>query len=437
MTYRLNLLFGLLMLVVCQASQSPDQSFAQVQPILTKYCQECHQPDRAEAEIDLKQFGSMNDVRKHPKVWLKVRDMVASGQMPPKDARSITDAEREQLLGWLRAYLSEETKRTAGDPGKVVLRRLNNAEYTYTIQELTGISTLDPAREFPADGAAGEGFTNTGNALAMSPSLVNKYLDAGKYVAEHVVLLPDGARFSPHRSRRDWTEEALKQIRDFYAQFADAQGGTAVDLQGVRFETNQGGRLPAQLYLKTLLEQRSALRDKSLTITQLARQKRLSDKYLSLLWTMLETKPTGDSILLDELRRLWAHAKPGDEVKLNALITSWQQSLWKFNSVGHIGKQFGRTDGPQSWQEPINPINTNLPVRFRISPPAEARDITLYLTSIDLAAKQAGTQVVWETRDLCKWASQNLRCVTCNRSPAKCSPSNQRLWLIRNNACRP
>ena len=31
---------------------------------------------------------------------------------------------------------------------------------------------LDPAREFPADSAAGEGFTNTGNALVMSPALV-------------------------------------------------------------------------------------------------------------------------------------------------------------------------------------------------------------------------------------------------------------------------
>ena len=30
---------------------------------------------------------------------------------------------------------------------------------------MTAAPPLDPAREFPVDGAAGEGFTNTGNAL--------------------------------------------------------------------------------------------------------------------------------------------------------------------------------------------------------------------------------------------------------------------------------
>ena len=35
------------------------------------------------------------------------------------------------------------------------LRRLNNAEFTYTIRDLTGVE-LDPTRDFPVDGAAGE-----------------------------------------------------------------------------------------------------------------------------------------------------------------------------------------------------------------------------------------------------------------------------------------
>ena len=54
----------------------------------------------------------------------------------------------------------------------VVLRRLSNTEYTYTLRDLTGVASLEPAREFPIDGAAGEGFTNTGNALVMSPALL-------------------------------------------------------------------------------------------------------------------------------------------------------------------------------------------------------------------------------------------------------------------------
>ena len=80
--------------------------------------------------------------------------------------------------------LKTAARARAGDPGPVVIRRLNNAEYTFTIRDLTGVSSLDPAKEFPADGAAGEGFMNTGNALAMSPSLVTKYMDAAKNIAE-------------------------------------------------------------------------------------------------------------------------------------------------------------------------------------------------------------------------------------------------------------
>ena len=45
--------------------------------------------------------------------------------------------------------------------------------------DLTDVE-LEPAREFPGDGAVQEGFTNTGQSLAMSPALVQKYLDAGK-----------------------------------------------------------------------------------------------------------------------------------------------------------------------------------------------------------------------------------------------------------------
>ena len=125
--------------------------------------------------------------------------------------------ERQALRDWLARYLKAEALAGAGDPGPVVLRRLSNAQYTYTLRDLTGVP-LDPAREFPVDGAAGEGFTNTGNALVMSPALLAKYFDAAKGVAAHAVPLPDGLRFSPGTTRRDWTDEAVERIRGFYCR---------------------------------------------------------------------------------------------------------------------------------------------------------------------------------------------------------------------------
>src|SRR5438874_1592862 len=126
-----------------------------------------------------------------------------------------------------------------GAPGPVVLRRLNNAEYTYTVRDLTGVD-LDPAREFPADGGAGEGFTNTGGSLVMSPALLTKYFDAGKEIAKHAELLPDGFRFSNHSSRSDWTNDALERIRSLYRRYTAAGGASPVNLQGIVFDTNAG-----------------------------------------------------------------------------------------------------------------------------------------------------------------------------------------------------
>ena len=75
--------------------------------------------------------------------------MLASGQMPPKDQPQPDNRERDLLADWVRKFLRAEAAVQAGDPGPVTLRRLSNAEYTYTIRDLTGIHSLDPAGEFP------------------------------------------------------------------------------------------------------------------------------------------------------------------------------------------------------------------------------------------------------------------------------------------------
>src|SRR5207249_6674944 len=162
--------------------------------------------------------------------------------------------QRVLLRGWANGVLDDIALARSGDPGPVVLRRLSNAEYTYTIRDLTGIESLDLAKEFPADSASREGFMNVGNSLVMSPSLVTKYLDAAKEIASHAAFLPDGIRFSPKNTGRDWTEELLAEIRGMYREFTDNGGGTAVNLQGIRFDTKDGGVLPLDKYLEVTLE---------------------------------------------------------------------------------------------------------------------------------------------------------------------------------------
>ena len=200
--------------------------------VLQKYCLKCHSAAEKQGELDLEQFHSVSDMRRHVVPWQRVVEMLDDGEMPPKEAElQPTKSEHTALRNWVRSVLDADAKANAGDPGPVVLRRLNNAEFTYTVQDLTGVP-LEPAREFPVDSAAGEGFTNVGNALVMSPALVQKYLDAGKDIASHAMLLPHGIEFSPKTTSRDWTNQRLDEIRQFYARYSDSGGATGRESAG-------------------------------------------------------------------------------------------------------------------------------------------------------------------------------------------------------------
>jgi len=354
----------------------------EIRPILKDYCVACHSTEKQKGDLDLERFTSLDEVKKHPKIWQGVIEQISLGEMPPKEKPQPTSAQREQLLAWVNAVLDEIALARAGDPGPVVLRRLSNAEYKYTVRDLTGVVSLDPAKEFPVDSASGEGFMNVGNSLVMSPSLVTKYLDAGKDIASHAVLLPDGIRFSPKNTRRDWTEELLAEIRGTYRKFTDKGGGTSVNLQGIRFDTKDGGVLPLDKYLAALLDERAGKRKASDTPAG------LSAKYLQSLRAMLNNKQP--NLLLDPIRARWLSAKPGDASALAKDISQWQHALWKFNSVGHIGKK----NGPAAWMEPLTPLQSKQEVRFKI--PATGQDVTLHLSASDAGDGNKGDFVIWE-----------------------------------------
>ena len=81
-----------------------------------------------------------------------------------------------------------------------------------------------------------------------------------------------------------------------------------MNLQGVVFDTNQGGRLPIEKYLAATLVEREALTAGGKTIEAAASEHRLNAKYLGILWASLSgTEP---SLLLDDLRDAWRKAKP-------------------------------------------------------------------------------------------------------------------------------
>ncbi len=372
------------------AVTSPGYFDHTLRPLLKQYCFPCHSSEKHKGDFDMERFSSVAEIKRHPKVWQEVAEKLANHEMPPEEKPQPSAAERERLSHWVVAVLDAVAQERAGDPGPVVLRRLSNAEYTYTIQDLTDVESLQPAREFPVDGAAGEGFMNTGQALVMSPSLLTKYFDAGKEIASHAVLLPDGIRFSPKTTRRDWTEEILQEIRAFYRQFTDPRGGDKVNLQGIVFETNEGGRLPVEKYLAATLAMRGVAAKDNQGLDAFARERGLNARYLRALSATLSAGEP--SLLLDKLRARWRKAKPDEAAELAAEVAQWQKALWKFNTVGHIGK----LGGPKAWMEPVNPLIAKQEVRLKVPAAPEEKEVTLYLVASDAGDGNENDFVVWE-----------------------------------------
>ena len=364
-------------------------------PLLEVYCLDCHSNDKAEADVNFDKFITIQDIKKDPKVWIKVDRMLSSRQMPPRDSDQPSKNDREVLSEWVQSFLMDEAKARAGDPGRVVLRRLSNDEYNYTVRDLTGVNSLDLTREFPVDGAAGEGFTNSGDAQGMSPALATKYLDAGKEIAKHVVLTPKGIRFSPFKTERDRTDELLSRIQEFYRQFTEDGGGSSVNLQGIKFTTNQGGRLPLSRYLNATLSERRALKSGIKTIDSLAEERGLNGKYLKLLWDTLSAENEDQGSVLNGLRKRWKSTKSNDSSELVSYIEEEQKRFWKFNTIGHIDSE-GRTP---PWMEMVgvkNLVTTRYDLKWKLPDVVGEGDVVFYLIVNDADDGNENDYVVWK-----------------------------------------
>jgi len=331
---------------------------AKVRPLLAKYCLPCHSTQKKKGDLDLERYATLAAISQDLKPWPLVIENLDNGEMPPKKNPQPTADEKSVLTAWVRAMLDVEARARAGDPGRVVVRRLSNAELNNTIRDLTGVD-LEPARDFPADGAAGEGFTNAGDALVTSPTLLTKYLAAAKEIAAHAVLLPDGFRFSPSKTQRDWTDEATGALRDFLSAYS------------------KDGKWTPKPYLAALVKHRDEPSSDAI-----ATKEKLNPKYLATLRQALTS--TEPSFPLDRLR---ARFQKGDVDGLVAEITAWQESLWRVNKIGSYG------GGKTTRQEGATPTFVeSQTLKIQPKPVPGKSDATIRLSSLDASA---GGDVVW------------------------------------------
>jgi Protein of unknown function (DUF1592)/Protein of unknown function (DUF1588)/Protein of unknown function (DUF1587)/Protein of unknown function (DUF1595)/Protein of unknown function (DUF1585) len=278
---------------------SIDQQFEQtVKPFVGKYCVACHSGKMAPAQFDLKSYTSVDMVADDFARWALLAERLKSQEMPPKPIPPPPAAEAQQVIDWVAAVRAEEIRKAAGDPGVVLARRLSNAEYDYTIRDLTG-QDMNVAKEFPVDPANQAGFDNSGESLTMSPALLNKYLKAAREVADHAVLKPDGIDFAPYPMlvETDREKYAIQRIVSFY--FAQP--------------TDYADYFQAAWRYKY----RIALKKPHATLATTAVDAKVSPKYLPLVWGILHDQNAVGPVL--KLQKMWLALPPPDAAQTGGL----------------------------------------------------------------------------------------------------------------------
>ena len=247
----------------------------QVRPFVTNYCISCHGLEKTKGDLDLSEDSTMQRVAKEAHRWERIIERLQADEMPPEKAKQHPTPEaRRQVIEWIRAMRIHEANRDPGDPGPVFARRLSNAEYDYTLRDLTGVD-IHPAREFPVDPANEAGFDNSAESLTMSPALVKKYLEAARDVSDHLVLKPNGFEFAPHPVVADTDRDKYCVNRIIHSYQRQRTDYSEYFMAAWRFEN------------------RAALGKSGQTLADIAAEAGISPRYLATIWATL-TEPAGD-----------------------------------------------------------------------------------------------------------------------------------------------
>ena len=158
---------GLSLAAACTASADPSP-----REIIDKYCVTCHNQRLKTGGLTLDTLD-LSNVPAHVEVWEKVISKLRSGGMPPAGMPRPDRATYKDLTAWLEQQIDQSAGSYAGRP---ILHRLNRTEYANAIRDLLALD-IDAASLLPPDDSA-FGFDNISDALGLSPSLQEHYLDA-------------------------------------------------------------------------------------------------------------------------------------------------------------------------------------------------------------------------------------------------------------------
>ncbi len=182
----------------------PDDSLLQtytetIRPILSKYCFDCHGPDKQKGGVQMDDLDPDFVEGFDAEEWHFALDMIQGAEMPPSKAPQFTDEDRRAVVQWIEGSLAA-AKRANDGPPRPVLRRLNRAQYTNTLQDLLHLGVHFGDR-LPSDAKSKTGFTNNGEVLLASPLHIENYQEIARAALDEAIVLGDRPESVRYRVR--------------------------------------------------------------------------------------------------------------------------------------------------------------------------------------------------------------------------------------------
>ena len=181
-----------LLLLICAGANSVQAESRErevLQSFLKSYCVKCHGPDKQKGDRRFDRLSAVESGAEDAELLQEILDQLNLAAMPPEDEIQPSVAELKTVVALLTSSLAKAREEARDNVGKVVIRRLNRAEYRNTIRDLFQLKMVDfdPTTTFPADDST-EGFDNVGEGLVTSDYLLRNYLEAARKVADKAIL---------------------------------------------------------------------------------------------------------------------------------------------------------------------------------------------------------------------------------------------------------
>lgn len=156
-----------------------------IKPFLVQHCESCHRGENAKGHFDLARLTDDWHDKQNFQQWLSVLEQLKDGHMPPKERPRPATKDLQSAIEWINAQATQTEHARREAEGRVVMRRLNRAEYANTVRDLLGVE-VDLADLLPLDTST-NGFDNNAELSHTSSFLMRNYLDAADRVLDEAI----------------------------------------------------------------------------------------------------------------------------------------------------------------------------------------------------------------------------------------------------------